>query len=263
MPKGPERRFRIWDIAGHPGDGAASAPAAMASSDESRARARLPQSWTDLEAGSPESATSYELLPTLALEVEGTCRMPGLDALRCRSRSISPAAAVFAYDLDHAHPARASGASLTGRKTDLHLDRVGSISGLVTAQDLAEFSVAIDETCRESLRGRLSRIAKDANIPFDETPNRLDITRIEPDKKNCAFSDETGAVRKGKIVNFSQIDILIRTAIIPARNSHVIFRDPQRRLAKVTRSFETGFAANFCMPIPAHTFSAALKFIDE
>lgn len=187
------------------------------------------------------------------------CRLPGLKNLKCTSKAISPALATFVCETSEVDAA--PNRPLTGTEARLDLDRISPVHGLVTSQRAEEFSVAVDESCKETLRLRLSQIAKEANIIFADAPKAINATRIEPETRNCAFVDGTGALRKGKIVNLSQIDVLIRTAIIPARDSRIIFQGSHHRLARVVRSFEIGFAAHFYTPIPESKFSSAISFI--
>jgi hypothetical protein len=250
MEKRPDRRLKIWDLAD-----SAQGPAKPERASHST-RYRDVSALTDL-------ASSYDLWAPLLLEIDGTCRLPGLSELKCKTKTVSPAVATFALDDVGAEVAAAADKTLTGQTAHLDLESIGTVHGRVAAQSTKEFSVAIDEDCKDLLRDRLSKIAKDRDLQFEERPAKLDIVRIEPLLRNCVFTDGTGALRKGKIVNLSQIDILIRTAIIPARNSYVIFKGQQQRLATIARSFETGFAAGFCTPIPAGEFSAGIKFVED
>ena len=255
MEKRPERRLRIWDVADdQPGmekPGVAQSGHADGREGPGQASPYVRQGRRSQTAAA--FASSYDVWVPLDLQVVGTCDLPEMDRLECKSKSISPAAATFTYDPGKANAsARPIERDITGLKAQFHLEQIGSVDGLVTSHDAAEFSVAIDETHREPLRRRLSRIAKDADIPFNDTPTKLSVKRIEPETKNCIFSDGAGTKRKGKIVNLSPIDILIRTAIIPARDSKIIFSGRPHRLAKVIRSFETGFAASFYVPISGY-----------
>ena len=91
----------------------------------------------------------------------------------------------------------------------------------------------------------------------------LGISRIEPSMKSCSFADETGTLRKGVVVNLSQIDVLIKTSHVPCLTSRIIFSGSPRRVAEVTRTFEIGFVAKFCIPIPHGEFSAGIQFVND
>ncbi len=144
-------------------------------------------------------------------------------------------------------------------KEHLDLDRIGSVHGLVTSQHAEEFSIAANESCKYTLHHWLSQIAKKANVAFDDTPTALNLARIEPKIKNCAFLDNTGTLHKGQIVNLSQIDILIRTAIIPERESNYFPRCPSPPREGLIRN---RLRANFYAPIAESEFSSAISFID-
>ncbi|HEY5225895.1 MAG TPA: hypothetical protein VIJ06_03810, partial [Methylovirgula sp.] len=89
------------------------------------------------------------------------------------------------------------------------------------------------------------------------------VTRLEPETKNCRFTDPAGVLRKGWIINVSRIDALIKAPVVPPVGSQVAFAGRGHREAQVSRAFEIGFAVNFREPIPEGEFSAAIKFLDE
>jgi hypothetical protein len=115
------------------------------------------------------------------------------------------------------------------------------------------------------LRHKLIRLAGERGIKLDNSSvvANSSIRKIEPSNTNCSFTDDRGAVRKGKVVHVSPIDALIKTPTIPRAGSRIVFSGARRYAADVMRTFEIGFAARFCTPIPAAEFSAALKLSDE
>lgn len=256
MEKRSERRLKIWDMMRPDAEGSPSMR-----SERRYDTGRIFQAGeiaAHLEAAEENSPPSFDFWPPLNLELPGRCTLPGLENISCKSTAISPQSATVVYET--VKDIAPKGLSLTGRTAQLDLDRIGPVNGLVTSQCDKELSIAVDQSCRDALRRQLSKIAKEAKITFDEQPKTFNVIRIEPKNKVCAFTDNTGVVRKGKIVNLSQIDILIRTAIIPARDSRIIFQDRHHSLAKVVRSFEIGFVASFYSPIPTHDFSTAIRF---
>ena len=147
----------------------------------------------------------------------------------------------------------------------LDLDQIGAFRGVLAAQNPEGFQIAVDHDCKSMVGTKLADLASARGISFDETAKheRERITRIEPDNKSCTFTDHKGALRKGKLVNMSRVDALIKAAILPPVATHIVFGGPRQYLAEVTRTFEIGFAIKFCPPIPSEEFSAAIKFSDE
>ena len=70
-------------------------------------------------------------------------------------------------------------------------------------------------------------------------------------------------MRRAKIINISRIEALIKAAPIPPIASHIVFGGIEPRMAEVIRTFEIGFAVQFCTPIPEAQFSASIKLVNE
>ncbi len=150
-----------------------------------------------------------------------------------------------------------------GSSVSLDVDEVGALKGVLTSQSEDGFQVAVNKDSRTLVGTKLAHIAVKRGIGVDSTTAlKTGVKRIEPINKNCGFTDHTGALRSGMIVNLSQFDALIRVSstIIPPMGSRIVLRGPVWHGADVISAFEIGFMVKFCLPIPAEQFSTALRF---
>lgn len=289
MNRRSPHRFNIWSLSGWP-DIERKAPAAaaitIAPKSDSVARpdphaaadrfARQELRYADRSnparprAGfdDREMLTShYDHRLPIDIELPGRCMMPNGRSSTCKTRKISSESVDLVYDLKTAgYPIRPPEEIPAGSTIHLDLDRIGNLHGLLTAQNLAGFELAVDVNCKGMLISKLAHMRTPIRNRGGDTSavaTRTSITRIEPDLKTCSFTDSTGTLLKGKIINLSHIDALIKAPIIPPVGTHIVFSGPQRYMAEVTRSFEIGFAVKFRTAIPAEKFSAAIKFLDE
>lgn len=261
MDKRPIHRFKIWDLAKNRQAEAEKPKPVPARGGPAQPVTRV----DDLAA----MIALYHHGPLIEVELRGTCTMPDGGSTKCKTKTISPEAVNLGYDVETADPPTKRSDEilviLVGSAAHLDLDRIGAFRGVVTSQNSEGFRVAVNEDCKPMLRNKLIHMAADGGISLDDASvvAKSSITRIEPNIKSCSFTDHTGTLRKGKIVNVSQIDALIKTRFIPPLTSRIVFRGSRRDVAEVTHTFEIGFAVRFCTPIPAEEFSATIKFSDE
>lgn len=231
--------------------------------------------YTDL-GGRPRNASieDAEMLTSLYdhrlpidIELPGRCTMPNGRSTTCKTRKISSESVDLVYDLQTAgYPIRYPEEIPAGSTVHLDLDQIGNFHGVVTSQSSEGFQLAVDVECKGMLISKLAQVAAAIrNTTFEEAPLEVkrSVIRIEPDVRSCSYTDHMGMVRKGKIINVSPLDALIKAPIIPPVATHIVFGGPQSRVAEVTRTFEIGFAVQFCAPIPEEEFSPAIKFLDE
>ena len=279
MDKPPPHRLNIWALAG--GEPAErqkpSAPPPPALPVVARHRpSRNELLYADLGApprssakiDEPSMLTSlYDHRLPIEIELPGRATMPNGRSTTCKTKRISSESVELVYDLQTAgFPIRLPEEIPSGSTVHLDVQRIGNFHGVVTSQSSEGFQLAVDVECKGMLITKLAQVAAAIrNTTFDETPlnARRNITRVEPTFKACSFTDDTGHVRKGKIINISPFDALIKAPFIPPISTHIVFGGRQSRVAEVIRTFEIGFAVQFCEPIPENEFSAAMKFIDE
>jgi hypothetical protein len=152
-----------------------------------------------------------------------------------------------------------------GATVYLDLDQIGNFHGAVTAQNAGGFQLAVDVDCKGMLIPKLARLAAIIASRGVEGPAAIAkpvIERIEPTIRTCSYRDHSGVLRKGKIINISRLDALIKAPVIPLMASRIIFGGMEPYTADVTRTFEIGFAVQFCPPIPENQFSASIKLLD-
>lgn len=285
----PSHRLQIWTLASQKAfdakgpqpapKPAAAKPAARPEPKPSAAYERLGRSnllYTDL-GGRPagnsavedaEMLTSlYDHRLPIDIELPGRCTMPNGRSATCKTRKISSESVDLVYDLQTAgYPIRYPEEIPAGSTVHLDLDQIGNFHGVVTSQTAEGFQLAVDVECKGMLISKLAQVAAAIrNTTFEEVPLEVkrSVVRIEPTVRTCSYTDHMGAVRKGKIINVSPLDALIKAAIVPPIGTHIVFGGPQARVAEVTRTFEIGFAVQFAAPIPEEEFSPAIKFLDE
>jgi hypothetical protein len=229
-------RYRIWEFAGR------STP--NAKTDDLRA----------LVAHDPGLA--------IELELEAIFASPGGQSVKCKTKSISPEVVDVVYD---ANDKVRSDETLAGASIQMDINALGSIRGLITSETREGFSTRVDDDFKPMLKRKLHHFLKDTGLPADEDRilGTSRIARIEPNVKSCTFADEQGILRKGMVVNVSRVDALIRATHVPRLASKVIFSGSPKRAAEIARTFEIGFVAKFCVPIPDGEFSEAIQFLSE
>jgi len=282
MDKQPSHRFQIWSLANpkpaeaKPGVSARPTPAApdkTATLYEKLGRSSL--LYSDLggrqRAHSIEEAAMltslYDHRLPIDVELPGRCTMPNGRSTTCKTKKISSESVDLVYDLQTAgYPIRYPEEIPAGSTIHLDLEQIGNFHGVLTSQNFEGFRVAVDVECKGMLISKLAQVAAAIrNTNFVEPPHEVkrNVVRIEPNVKSCNYTDNMGMMRKGKIINVSPLDALIKAAIIPPIGTHIVFGGPQARVAEVTRTFEIGFSVQFSAPIPEHEFSPNIKFLDE
>ncbi len=281
MNKQPNHRFNIWNLSDNgtivPGEPDSRQrrdghPSVRGRSKQVRGAKPV---YDDLDgAASPLTTLSdlamleslYAYGPAVEIELRGKCTTQNGRSIGCKTTEVSKDAVRFAYDADSVgDPAKRCDDLQAGTPMHVDLDQLGAFEGVLAAQYLEGFQIAVDHDCKSMLSTKLAGLAGARGISFDQTavPVREHITRIEPDNKNCAFIDQKGVLRKGRLINVSQVDALITASILPPVAAHIVFNGPRRYLAEVTRTFEIGFAVRFCPPIPREEFSPAIKLSDK
>jgi len=274
MDKLPSHRLRIWGL----GNKDRSEPIRPASTQGERRPERFTrQDLLYADLGSPAPFTRldeptmltslYDHRLPIDVELPGRCTMPNGRSTTCKTKTISSESVELVYDLQTAgYPIKPPEEIPPGSTIHLDVDQIGNFHGTVTSQNSEGFQLAVDVNCKGMLISKLSRIAASMRGSRFVTPAataHTNITRIEPTIKTCSFTDNTGTVRRGKIINISQIDALIKAPVIPPVGSQIVFSGRPTHAAEVTRSFEIGFAVKFCPPIPVEQFSAAIRLLDE
>jgi hypothetical protein len=276
MAKPPTHRFNIWSLAdgspalqGEPNTGTRSVP------DRSRPVHHSNPVYD--EHGRPivgELATSdlvmleslYDYGPSITVELPAKCTAPNGRSIAAKTRRIGTNAVQFAYDGESIGNSakRCDDLALT-TPLQFDLDQFGGFDGALSAKSQDGFEIAVDDRCKYMLSPKIAAFARRHGINFDEIIGAAGkrITRIEPDNKKCSFTDDLGTVRRGRIINLSPVDALITAVMLPLVSSQIVFGGPNRYLAEVLRTFDIGFAAKFCPPIPSEEFSAAIRLFDE
>lgn len=200
------------------------------------------------------------------IELAGRCTLPNGRSTTCKTTRISSESVDLVYDLKTAsYPMRGRVELPTGSTVYLDLDQVGNFHGSVTAQNADGFQLAVDVDCKGMLIPKLARLAA-AIARNPEEPAIIEksvIVRIEPVVRGCSYRDDSGLIRKGKIINISRFDALIKAPIIPPVASQIVFGGIEPYTGEITRTFEIGFAVDFRPPIPETQFSASIKLLDE
>jgi hypothetical protein len=203
----------------------------------------------------------YDYRPWLDVELRGTCSVNG-NAAKCKTTSISPEAVNLVYEAPSGAPS-GKGEMKTGSSVQLDLEQIGHFRGVVASKKAEAVQVAVAD--KQILRSKLSRMAAEhaVNLYEGKRPASPKLTKIEPAIKACSFIDHTGTMRRGVIVNMSQVDALIKARIVPPVRSRIMFSGARKQPADVVKSFEMGFAARFCTVIPAEEFSTEMKLTDD
>lgn len=206
----------------------------------------------------------YQYGRPMDIAVDSRFTLPDGQAATCKTKKISSESVDFVYNEAGDNKQNMPPRSMSvGSPLSLEIDEVGSVGGVLTAQSEDGFKVTVDSNSRNMLSNRLAHIAVKRGLGVDaSTTVKTGVPRIEPVNKNCNFTDHTGTVRKGMIVNLSQYDALIRAAasFIPPIGTRIVLRGPEWHGAYVISTFEIGFVVKFCIPIPPEQFSPAIRF---
>jgi hypothetical protein len=219
---------------------------------------------TKAEAG---SGSLYHYGLPIEIELPGLCSLPNGRTAACMTTKISSDAVTFVYDdATPGYRFKLPQDLPVGTPMHLDLERIGEFHGALASQSVHGFKIAVAGDCKEILSNRLAVLAAAIrNAGVDEAPimSKTPVIRLEPDVKNCRFTDASGVPRKGWIINVSRRDALIKAPVVPPVNARIVFAGRGHYEAEVNRAFEIGFAVNFLEPIPESEFSAAIKFLDE
>lgn len=219
-----------------------------------------------VEPDEKETSLYHFGLP-LEIELPGLATLSNGRSTACKTKKISSESVNFIYDLSVAgYRFRLPDDMPAGSPMHLDLERIGEFDGNLTLHNAEGFQIAVGSDYKTILSNRLAVLAATIRtVSFDDGSGvgKASVVRIEPDNKGCRFTDQTGVVRKGTVINVSQIDALIKAAVVPPIGSHIVFGGPQPYVAEVTRVFEIGFAVKFLPPIPDSDFSTAIRFLND
>src|SRR5579872_1750021 len=195
MSKQPIRRYQIWTLA----------------KDEPYERRSSPRSF--LVSDEDDAASLYHYGLPIEVQLPGLCILPNGRSTSCKTKKISSESVSFIYDLGAGGFRFKLPEDLrTGTVMHIDLERVGEFHGALTGQDGDGFQIAVDGEYKDMLSKRLAVLATTLrNIGLDDGTGvtKPSVTRIEPDNKNCRFTDAAGATRKGWLINISQVDALV------------------------------------------------------
>jgi len=226
------------------------------------ARAAKPiQNSEDLDA----SLLLYSYGLPIALTLDGVATLPNGISTKCHTTKISSRSVDVVYEPPMpGAPVRPLAILPKGTAVDLNLNEGGALRGVLTSQDKKGFQLSVDTAYQSELGAKIRHIVgqRGAVIEAPVLPSIPIETRIEPTHKDCWFLDQTNTLRKGTIVNVSQIDALLRASIIPPLGAKIIFRGPRRYEAEVSNIFKIGFMVKFGTQLPVQDFNIALKFAD-
>lgn len=268
-------RYLIWTYAPPPGQNVFDVPAVPTRRDPLLVeKRRYSEIFSPPTAASGEPAASsnggssslYHYGLPVEIGLPGLCTLPNGRSSAFLTEKISSDFISFIYDESTpGYRFKLPDELPLGTRMHLDLDRIGEFHGSLASQNLRGFKIAVAGECKTMLGGRLALLAAAMRTADLEEPSvsRTTITRVEPQIKNCRFTDHSGASRKGWIINVSPVDALIKAAVVPPVGSPVVFAGHGRYEAEVTRAFEIGFAVNFREEIPESEFSPAIKFLDE
>ncbi len=261
MDKHEAHRYKVWLLA---------KDKEMQGRDQAAQNANVPRSskpavnkLSDLET----LLLVYNYGRPMDLAVGSKLTLPDGQSATCKTRKVSSESIDFVYNAptSEGEPNPSRPALSVGSSVSLDVDEVGALKGVLTSQTKDGFQVAVNKDSRAMVGTKLAHIAVKRGIGVDSTSAvKTGVARIEPVDKNCNFTDNTGSLRNGMIVNLSQFDALIRVSstIIPPIGSRIVLRGPIWHGADVINAFEIGFMVKFCLPIPADQFSTAIRFTD-
>jgi hypothetical protein len=271
MSKLPPARYQIWNY-GKPGlarldglDTARRERGRFSGLETADLYADLGASARSLAETDKSAVSLYHYGLPMEVELPGLCILPNGRSGACKTKKISSDQVELIYDGgSSSYRFKLPPDLLAGAQMRLDLERIGEFHGALKAHTHDGFQLAVDAECKHRLSNRLAILAttiRNAGLD-DTTATKPSVIRLEPDTKNCRFTDHVGVARKGTIINVSPVDALIKTPVVPPVGAHIVFSGPGRYTAEVTRVFEIGFAVNFSPPIPAPQFSAAIRLID-
>lgn len=271
MSKLPPARYQIWNY-GKPGlarlggfDAARREQGRFSGLETTGLYADLGTATRPHADADQSSVSLYHYGLPIEIELPGLCMLPNGRSGACKTRKISSDLVDLSYEgAVSAYRFKLPGDLLAGAPMRLDLERIGEFHGALKSQTHDGFQLAVDAECKHLLSNRLAILAstiRKAGLD-DATVGKPSVTRLEPDMKNCRFTDQVGVARKGTIINVSQVDALIKAPVVPPVGAHIVFSGPGRYAAEVTRVFEIGFAVSFSPPIPNGQFSAAIRLID-
>jgi hypothetical protein len=248
-------RYKVWQLAK---DDMAGEPRPLAAKPTGAAKPI--NKLTDLET----LLLLYNYGRPMDVAVDGVFALPNGQSGGCKTKKVSSEFVEFAYmpPPDYS-PAKPPLQAAIGSPVSLDLDGIGKFGGVLTSQSEDGFEISVDPENRSALSTKLAHIAVKRGIGVESAYTvKPGAARIEPTHKDCAFTDHTGTLRKGMVVNLSQFDVLIRTAPanIPPLGVRIVMRGTEWHGAEVAIVFEIGFIAKFCIPIPADRFSTELRF---
>jgi len=198
------------------------------------------------------------------LAVETRLTGPSGSSAACKTKKLSSESIECRYNpTASGEPPTMPRRMAIGSVVSLEMDKVGAFKGVLTSQSEEGFEIALPKENQKMLGTRLAHIAAERG----DSPDALGtikhgVTRIEPIRKECAFTDLSATLRTATIVNLSQYDALLRASgeNIPPLGSRIVLRGDEWHGADVISVFEMGFIVRFSIPIPAEKFAPTLRF---
>jgi len=247
------RRYELWSAerSERPRDGGAALEIAVAPAPK-----RRPSNLDELQT----MLLLYDYGVPVDIALHASCKTVDGKTFQCETKKISSES----IDLGYSGAARRTDDLLPGSALNITMDKVGEVSGTVSAHSETGFKLAVDIESRPRLGERLAPLAIERGLnPKASIAGGEDVQRIELKHKDCEFTGPDGRKKIGRIVNLSQLDVLVRSAVMPQARSIIVFRGAHKYAAEVTSTFGIGFLAKFSWRIPDREFSTDMRFCDD
>ncbi len=182
MNRQPMRRYQIWALAKDaPGERRNSARSFLIGDED-------------------DGSSLYHYGLPIEIQLPGHCILPNGRSTSCKTKKISSESVSFIYDLGTGgYRFKLPDDLPAGSVMNIDLDRIGEFHGALTSQYPEGFQIAVDGEYKDMLSKRLALLATTLrNIGLDDGSGvtKPSITRIEPDNKNCRFTDQVGRRQK-------------------------------------------------------------------
>jgi len=245
------RRYEMWSATGAELSAVAQAPRKASYSAHS-ALHRVPE-LDDFQT----SAMIYGYGLPVDLVIDAAAKIDEGSPFRCKTSRISSKRIDLTVSDESATPDR----SMIGSPTSLRIDELGEVSGRVAGTFDAGFQFSVDESYRPALVEKLSAAVVKRGLNSKVSIAGGDtIKRLELKNKNCEFIGPDGRPKSGRILNLSQVDVLIQAISPPKAPSIVVFHGAKKYAAEVTSTFVLGFVARFSWQISDQDFSEDMRF---
>jgi hypothetical protein len=260
------RRLQIWSL----GEKQSEVPnKASSKKDVAVAPAGVAPDVQEVDDEAYEAAARALSEAPQPIELDGICQMPNGFDRSCRTKTIGPQSVDVVYQdaLDKTDKRRQLDEGLLSATVHIDLEEVGKFHGVLTAQTIDGFHVAVDPKFSGLLLAKLARYIARGLPQQQENRGGVGVPqpseRIVPKTAFCTYRDQHGVFYKGSLINVSRVDAMIKARTLPELNSLITFCGRRPRRAHVIRRLETGFAALFVDPLAEQEFSADILLTDE